>query len=127
MEWSQLIAIWVGGVILFNVWEAYIGFGFKFPRFEDGPNAAFTSLFWPISVPLCMVIAFSLKMEAVKDRRLEKQNAKEKIRIAAQEEEDLLLKQIDKELQDVKDEDQNTTEHAKLSHGSSSSYAGRGE
>jgi hypothetical protein len=127
MEWSQLIAIWIAGIILFNVWEAYVGFGFKFPRFEDGPNAAFTSVFWPIGLPLCILIAFSLKMESVKDRRLEKQNAKEKIRIAVQEEEELLIKQIDKELQDVKVEDQNTTEHAQLSSGSSSSYARRGE
>jgi hypothetical protein len=66
-------------------------------------------------------------MESVKDRRLEKQNAKERIRIAVQEEEELLIKQIDKELQDVKVEDQNTTEHAQLSSGSSSSYARRGE
>ena len=127
MSWTEWFGIWIAGVILFNVWEAYIGFGFKFPRFEDGPNAACTSVFWPIGLPICLLVAFSLKMETVKDRRLEKQNAKERIRIAAQEEENILLKQIDKELQDVKDQDQNSTEHAQLLSGSSSSYARRGE
>jgi hypothetical protein len=127
MGWMEWVAIYVAGVILFNVWEAYVGFGFKFPKFDDGPNAICASVFWPIGLPICLLILFCLKLSGVKERRLEKENTKARIRIAAQEEEEVLLKQIEKELQDVKAEDQNTTEHAQLLSGSSSSYARRGE
>lgn len=127
MSWTEWIGIWIGGIVLFNLWEAYVGFGFKFPRLEDGPNAAFASVFWPVSLPICMLVAFSVKMEQVKDRRLERESAKERIRIAAKEDEELLIKQIERELQHVETEDQNTTRYAKIVGTSSSSYSGRGK
>lgn len=127
MSWMEWAAIYVAGVILFNVWEAYVGFGFKFPRFDDGPNAACASVFWPIGLPICLLILFCLKLEGVKERRLEKERTRDRVRVAAEQERDTILEQIEKEMSHVEAEDQNTTRYAKIIGTSSSSYTGRRE
>jgi hypothetical protein len=104
------------------LWDAYIGFGFEFPPIEDGPNAVCAGLFWPIGLPIILVIAFSKSIDSVKTRRLEKANEQRRIRIAAENERDKILEQIEKEIAHVEAEGDNATEHARILPGSSSSY-----
>jgi hypothetical protein len=121
------LGIYILGIIIFNVWDAFIGFGFEFPDISEGPNAILCSVLWPISLPIIMLIVFGNAMSKIKEHRIERKEEKIRFRIAAEREREQILEQIEKEMSHVKAEDQNTTEHARLSPGSSSSYVGRGE
>lgn len=104
------------------LWDAYIGFGFEFPAIEDGPNAVCAGLFWPIGLPIILIICFSKSIATVKERRIEKAREVRRIRIAAEKERDKILEQIEEEIRHVEAESDNTSEHARILSGSSSSY-----
>lgn len=111
------------------LWDAYIGFGFEFPSIEDGPNAAIAGLLWPIGLPVILAISFGLAISSVKERRMQKQEEKKQLlaeqkrfRIAAEKERDKILEQIEEEIRHVEAESDNTSEHARILSGSSSSY-----
>lgn len=104
------------------LWDAYIGFGFEFPDIEDGPNAVCAGLFWPIGLPIILIICFSKSIATIKKRRIEKAREVRRIRIAAEEEREKILEQIEEEIRHVETESDNTSEHARILSGSSSSY-----
>jgi hypothetical protein len=118
--------IWILGYITVAaaiiLWDAYIGFGFEFPSVENGPNAAIAGLFWPIGLPIILLIAFGKAVESAKDRRVERAHEHRRIRIAAEKERDKILEQIEEEIRYVEAESDNTTEHARILPGSSSRY-----
>lgn len=125
--------IWILGYIAVAagiiLWDAYIGFGFEFPKIEDGPNAAIAGLLWPIGLPIILMIAFGQAVLSAKERRMERIEAKRQVlaeqkrfRIAAEKERDKILEQIEEEIGHVEAESQNATEHARILPGSSSSY-----
>lgn len=118
--------IWILGYLAVAaaiiLWDAYIGFGFEFPSIEDGPNAAIAGLFWPIGLPVILAIAFGKAVSSAKERRLEKAIEIRRIRIAAEKERDKILEQIEEEIRHVETESDNTSEHARILSGSSSSY-----
>lgn len=125
--------LWIIGYIAVAtaiiLWDAYIGFGFEFPSIEDGPNAAIAGLFWPIGLPVILMIAFGQAVSSAKERRMERIEAKrqalveqKRFRIAAEKERDKILEQIEKEIGNVEAESQDSTEHARILPGSSSSY-----
>lgn len=111
----------VAAVII--LWDAYIGFGFEFPDIDHGPNAAICAVFWPLALPIILMISFGKAVMSVKERRLEKAKEQRKIRIAAEKERDRILEQIEEEIGYVEAESQNATEHARILPGSSSRYA----
>jgi len=119
--------VWVLGYVLvalaFIFWDAYIGFGFEFPDIEDGPNALLAGIFWPIGLPIVMVIICSQLLERAKDNRKERAREKQRLRIAAEKEQEAILKQIEEEMQHVEAKDENTTKHARILPGSSSRYS----
>lgn len=104
------------------LWDAYKGFGFEFPDIEDGPNAVCAGLFWPIGLPIILVICFSKAIAGIKERRIEKAREVRRIRIAAEKEREQILDQIEKEIAHVETESDNTSEHARILSGSSSRY-----
>jgi hypothetical protein len=90
------------------VWDAYIGFGFEFPDLEEGPNAVLTGIFWPIGLPIILLIFVSKVLSRAKANRFERQEKKEasrrvqeRIRIAQEKEVEAALLQVEEEMQDV--------------------------
>ena len=102
---------WVIGYILIALaipfWDAYIGFGFEFPDIEDGPNAVVAGIFWPLGLPIILLIMLSNLLMSAKSRRIEKAQEQKRIRIAAEKERDKILEQIEEEFNHVKAESQN--------------------
>lgn len=100
------IEVYAAGLILFNLWDAFIGFGFEFDTdFSKGPTAWFSSLFWPVVFPICLVMALGSVLLSVKERRLErkaqrlaKKEEAQRIRVAAEKEAQLFISQLDQEL-----------------------------
>lgn len=102
---------WVLGYILVAVaivlWDAYIGFGFEFPSIEDGPNAVVAGVFWPIGLPIILMIVFSNIVENAKERRIDRAREKRRIRVAAEREQKAILEQIEEEISHVEAKSQN--------------------
>jgi hypothetical protein len=90
------------------VWDAYIGFGFEFPDLEEGPNAVFAGAFWPIGLPIILLVIASKGLSRAKANRFERQEkkeiarkAQERVRIAQEKEVEAALQQVEEEMQDV--------------------------
>lgn len=78
-------------------WDAAIGFA----EDMDGYNAPplwVCALFWPISIPILTMIAISNFFDATKQKRLNREEKQQKIRLAVQKEAEEIENQIDKEL-----------------------------
>jgi len=91
------------------LWDAYIGFGFEFPDIEDGPNAILAGIFWPIGLPIILMIVISNALSGAKERRLERQEItkrrkrreaeqERKLRIQEEQEYEETLAEVEKEI-----------------------------
>jgi len=98
----MLFLIYIIGIFVFVAWDAYIGFGFEFPDLSNGPNEVLSAFFWPIALPICIVIAISIKFEAAKKHRLERKEERRKLRVATERELQSSLKELDNEFDEQK-------------------------
>lgn len=93
------ILYYVIGIIVFQLWDAFIGFGFDFyDDIREGPTAWLAALFWPAVFPIALIAGFGNFCAKIKSKRKEKSKQKEKIRIALQEEQEHALKQVEEEM-----------------------------
>lgn len=109
------LLIYIAITLAIPLWDAYIGFGFEFPEIEEGPNAVLAGLFWPIGLPIILIITFSIQLEKAKQNRLRQQEKKERIRIAkenmraTQEAEiEAAMRQVEEEMKNEKSSVQTT-------------------
>ncbi len=108
------ILIYLAVALAVPLWDAFIGFGFEFPDIRDGPNAVLAGVFWPIGIPIILMICFSTFLERAKKSRLNRQAQREKVRIAqekmriAQEAEvEAAMRQVEEELDHVQTKGKN--------------------
>jgi len=98
------------GLPLIPLWDAYIGFWFDFPEIEEGPNAVCAGILWPIALPILaligFVVSFSRFCDKVRDKRLAREEIKDKqkrLRIAQEKKQaqdiEEQIQQLDKEMQ----------------------------
>jgi hypothetical protein len=97
-----ILGIHFGGMLLFALWDAYIGFGVEF----DGgtwPPMLLALGFWPITLAATIIAGVSRSLQSVKDQRVKKRETQKRLRIAAEKEQEVLLAQIEREMQEDED------------------------
>jgi hypothetical protein len=94
-----ILGIYFGGMIAFAAWDAYIGFGVEFDG-DDWPPMFLALTFWPLTLVAAIVAAIGGFMGNAKSARNERQKEQKRIRIAAEQERDTLLAEIEKEMFD---------------------------
>lgn len=93
------------------LWEAYIGLGYDWNDYDAVPLAA-AAIFWPVAIPILLVINFLAFVENTKQKRIEndrqearirkkREEQQEKLRIAALKEEEAIVEQVEKELKGI--------------------------
>jgi hypothetical protein len=91
--------IYILGMILFVAWDALIGFPVKWYEEDlDSVPLSVATIFWPISVPVLLIITFSNFLKGIKKKRILKENLKEAQRIRIKQEEQEILEQVEREL-----------------------------
>lgn len=110
-----LIVLCIVGYLLiifgFCLWEALIGMNVDWDNGEF--PLALAAILWPIAIPIILVYNFTLLVSYLKDSREEKERQKErnkqkqkayqeKLRIAAEKEEQIIMEQVEKELRGSK-------------------------
>jgi len=70
------ILIYFAIAFLIPLWDAFIGFGFEFTTINKGPTATIVGLFWPIGLPIILLIIISNILNNAKNARLKRQAAK---------------------------------------------------
>lgn len=119
-----ILGIYFGGMACFALWDAYIGFGVEF----DGgtwPPMGLALGVWPLVLPFAIGAKLMSGLDGVKENRIAKAHARKRLRIAAQQEEERIIQQVEQEIANVEVEDQDDTPYARIVSGSSSSYAKR--
>jgi hypothetical protein len=97
-----ILGIHFGGMLLFALWDAYIGFGVEF----DGgtwPPIELALGFWPITLAATIIAGVGRSLRSVKDQRIKKQETRKRLRVAAEKEQEVLLAQIEREMQEDED------------------------
>ena len=90
------------GILLFLVWEAVIGCGVRFyTDINDGPTAVLAAIFWPVAIPIILLVNFSSLLDSIRNKRIQKEENKTKLRIAAQKELDTYMEQVEAEMKDI--------------------------
>jgi hypothetical protein len=92
-----IAGIWIGGMVAFSLWDAYVGFGVEF----DGcgwPPMFIAVPFWFLAGPAAIIRGLFSRLEKVKDVRLAKAEQQKRIRIAAEKEQEALMAQIEREM-----------------------------
>jgi hypothetical protein len=94
----MIIGLCIGGYILaallFCLWDAAIGFGFEWNG-EDTPPLILAAVLWPIGLLIAMVSVFLKLCLNIKDARLARTNRKQRMRIAAEEELQSAMQEIE--------------------------------
>ncbi len=85
----------------FALWDSFIGMPVEWdPNGNNNAPRWLGALAWPISTPIVLLIAFSEFLQRAKDKRINRENQRERLRIAAEKEEQTLLQQVEKELEE---------------------------
>ena len=79
-------------------WESFIGLGYDVSHKDNFP-LALTAIFWPISVPILLLMSLHNWLGNVKKRRVKREKDKYKLRIKLDREMDEYLSQIEAELE----------------------------
>lgn len=67
------IASYMVVALLFCIFDAAIGFGIEFDGYQ-APPLGLVALFWPLAIPIMMLIAFIIFLEKIKKKRINKEN-----------------------------------------------------
>jgi hypothetical protein len=96
-----ILGIYFGGMLLFALWDSYIGFGIEF---DDNiwPPIQLALGFWPFALVAAIIAGIGMTLQSVKNQRIKKQDAQKRIRVVAEKEQEAILEQIEKEI--VEDE-----------------------
>lgn len=97
-----ILGIYFGGMFLFALWDAHIGFGVEFDG-GDWPPMALALAFWPLTLPCAIVAKLMSGLNGVKDKRIQKAEQQKRIRVAAEKEQEALLEQIEREMSEDED------------------------
>jgi len=97
------LGIYIMNIFAFCAWDAFIGLPVDFDGYNN-PPLWLVAIVWPIAVPILSVISFNNFLQSVKEKRIEKAELKRKTRIKLQKEEAALLRQIEKELEDERED-----------------------
>lgn len=97
MTLLTLIALWLGGMVAFALWDAHVGFGVEFDG-QAWPPTGIAYPFWFITLPCALCAGFARSLEGTKNKRIKKAEQQKKIRIAAEKEQDALMEQIEREM-----------------------------
>lgn len=105
MFWLFLI-LYISGVIIFPIWDAYIGTGVRWgektsPYRETNPPAGLMGFVWPIIAPILLMAFLSTQLTNVKKKRIQEEEARIRIKILADKEEELALAQVEAELKQI--------------------------
>lgn len=92
----------------FLAWDSYIGMPVKWdPRGDNNMPCWVAALVWPFAIPIVSLIKFSNVLEEAKEKRIQKEKTKERLRVVAEkerkraeEEEARLMAQIEAEMED---------------------------
>ncbi len=107
----MIIALCIMGYIAciagFMLWDAFVGLPANFDG-HDNPPLWLVALFWPIATPCLMALQFSNFLEASKEKRVEKEKQRKRLRVAAEKEEQRVLRQLERELEGEDDERQSS-------------------
>ena len=95
-----IIGTYFAGVFGMWFWDAYIGFGFEYDT-RSNPPLGLACALWPLFVPITLIACLTMKMDSVKENRLEKEKQQEKVRVAAQKELDIYMREVEEELRTV--------------------------
>ena len=94
------IGLCIGGyilaVFLFYLWDAAIGFGFEWDGHNShSPPLELMALLWPIGLFIAMISVFGSLCDNIKKARLARTNRKQRMRIAAEEELQSAMQEIE--------------------------------
>lgn len=89
----------------FCAWDSYIGMPVKWDsRGDDNMPCWVAALLWPFAIPIISLIKFSNVLEEAKEKRVQREKTKERLRIVAEKELKTILEQIEEEMEDIKSE-----------------------
>lgn len=93
-----ILGIYFGGMALFALLEAYVGF--KDIEFDGGtwPPLGIAYPFWFLCLPIATIASMAHSLDGVRDARITKAQERKRIRIAAEKEQEVLLEQIEREM-----------------------------
>lgn len=98
LTFLTILGIYFGGMILFALLEAYVGF--KDIEFDGGawPPLGLAYGFWFLALPIATIASMSHALDGVRDARITKAKEQKRIRIAAQKEHEALMEQVEQEM-----------------------------
>lgn len=95
-----ILGIYIAGIFGMWLWDTFIGFSFEFDGY-NGPPLGLACAFWPLAFPIALLIDLGEKLSGVKRQRIAKEEQQEKVRIAAQKELDIYMREVEEELRTV--------------------------
>jgi hypothetical protein len=100
-----ILAIYILGIFGFCLWDSWIGMPVIW---NDGSFAtrnktplSVAALVWPFATPIVILVKFNKYLDEAKERRLQREAHKQKVRIAAQKELESLVEQVDIEMEKI--------------------------
>lgn len=97
MTLLTLLALWLGGMVAFALWDAHVGFGVEFDG-KAWPPTGIAYPFWFIALPCALCAGFARSLDGARNKRIKKSEAQMRIRVAAEKEQEALLEQIEREM-----------------------------
>lgn len=92
-----VIAAYIACIIGFMAWDAFIGLPFDFDGYQN-PPVGLVAILWPLAVPICFFTWVSRAFSNIKKNRLTKEERRRKLRVAAEEEIEEYMDEVEEEI-----------------------------
>ena len=91
----MLITTYIVIIFLFHIYEAVIGVGVDLDG-HNNPGVTFCAFWWPISIPVLLIMKFSNILNKIKKKRLDKEKSELQLKEKLKFEYDKAMEEINK-------------------------------